>query len=161
MYYKTITLTPDKPDWPLTPVGLRQHGAAVFALYELPIGTKSAKVHITKPGATVPISVDATKSETSGTWYAYFGGANFPAAGTDGKYEVTFVDVDNRAFSAGEGTLQIYASTSPGASSGGVGEPANLYARNPATGKYHALIVSANELGEIAVAAAQEGIDLI
>jgi hypothetical protein len=160
MYYRTITLDPDKPDFPLEPVSLRQHSAAAFLIVGLPEGYKSAKLHITKPAASVPITVDISENE-SGEPYAYFNGSNFPAAGTGGKYEVTFVDADDRAFSAGEGTLQIQASTSPGASSGGVGSPANLYARNPVTGKYHALIVQTNELGEIAVSAAQTGEDLI
>lgn len=86
MYRKTITIDPDQPNFPLDPVWTGVNSNALFIISGVPAGF-TAQLYLTKVGATVAVYFDAAVS-ASGEVSVFVPGANFPAAGTTGKYEI-------------------------------------------------------------------------
>jgi hypothetical protein len=158
MYKRTVEVTPDKPNFPLTPVWVGMNGAALFSITGLPTETESARLWITKVGASVAVYFDATWDETEEVWYAYAGGANFPTVG-QGSYEVEFEDDEGRTFWSGRGVLSVLLAS--GGGTVGAGTPADSYVRNPITGLYHKVTVRVNELGEFTTEVSQTGEGLL
>ena len=156
MYRNTITLTPAEPNHPLKPVWVGTNSAALFLFAAVPADAETVKLYLTKVGASVPVYFDASQNE-AGEWYALAGGANFPAPG-QGSYEVEITDGDGNAYWCGRGIVTVQAAS--GGGSAGAGTPADTWIRNPATGLYHKLIVSVNELGEVSVGIDAQGEDL-
>lgn len=155
MYYKTVLIDPSRPERALTPAWVRQYSCAIFVISGLPDGFKSARVTVTKPAGDV-VYADCSANETTGIVYAYFGPGDFPASGTGGKYEVSFVDADDRFFSAGEGTLQIMASTGQTGESAGKPYVPKIYWN----GKWHDILAADDGMGGVTLAIDQTGKDL-
>ena len=156
MYRNTVTLDPAEPNHPLKPAWVGTNSAALFLFADVPADAETVKLYLTKVGASVPVYFVASQNE-AGEWYALAGGANFPAAG-QGSYEVEITDGDGNAYWCGRGIVTVQAAS--GGGSAGAGTPADTWIRNPATGLYHKLIVSVNELGEVSVGIDAQGEEL-
>jgi hypothetical protein len=156
MYRNTVTLTPDEPNRPLKPAWVGTNSSALFVFDGVPAGAETVKLYLTKVGASVAVYFDVSQNE-AGEWYALAGGANFPTAG-QGSYEVEVTDEDGNKFWCGRGIVTVQAASGGGAA--GAGTPADTWIRNPATGKYHRLIVTVNELGEVSVGIDSQGEEL-
>jgi len=156
MYRNTVTLDPAEPNHPLKPAWVGTNSAALFLFADVPADAETVKLYLTKVGASVPVYFVASQNE-AGEWYALAGGANFPAAG-QGSYEVEITDGDGNAYWCGRGIVTVQAAS--GGGTAGAGTPADTWIRNPATGLYHKLIVSVNELGEVSVGIDAQGEEL-
>lgn len=158
MYKKIIAVNPASPNFPLPPVWIGVNSNALIVLTGVPTGF-TAQLYLTKVGASVAVYFDASVS-SDGVISIFVPGANFPAAGTTGKYEIILTETEtSRPYWSGKGLLTVMAASS-GTVTAGYGTAMETYIRNPATGLYHLITASINEDGDITTVTDPTGVEL-
>lgn len=159
MYRNKITLKPDTPNFPLKPVWVGVNSDALFVLDRVPAGC-TARLYVTKINAAIAVYFDANISTTTGAVYIHVAGANFPAAGTGGKYEVLLLETTTgHSYWAGAGLLNVLPASN-GTVTAGYGNAMDTYVRDPATGLYYRVWAEINEDGDVTTHTDQEGVEL-
>lgn len=160
MYRQTVTLAPEKPNFPLTPLFVGQGSAAVVILSEVPEGATAALI-LTPVGGGTPVAYAAALNAETGDLEAYAAGWAFPTAGTT-KYEITFTTGtgdSERTFWAGSGLLHVMAAATVADIPNAPVVPQDTYVRSPVTGLYYLVTVELNDLGQPVLTTASEGIE--
>ncbi len=161
MYRNVIQLRPDKPNFPLSPVWVGDASAAVFLFPGLHSGITAISLLITPVESGAVEEVAGTVEDGVGT--VYCAGWVFPDTGIT-KYEVALTasapdGTDDLVFWAGTGILTVLPASLEGINPVKPIIPQNSYARDPETGLYHLITAELNELGEITLSVATEGIE--
>ncbi len=163
MYKNEIPLMPDKPNFPLKPVWVGQGSAAIFRFTGLPLVTG-----ISIQLALIPLEDGEagiySGTIENGTGTVYVAGWAFPDAGQS-TYEAVLIvageDVgdESTGYWCGRGSLNIMAATQSGVTPvPPVVIPADSYAYSPITELYYKITAVVNELGEITLQVAKEGV---
>jgi hypothetical protein len=166
MYYRVITINAAQPNFPLSPVWVGDGSAAVFWFDNLPANITGISLLLTPVGGgdveEVAGSVTGVPGSNMGT--VYCAAWLFPDTGTT-QYEVVLYAADpaggaeDVAYWAGKGVLTVMAASMEGITPVKPIVPKNSYARDPLTGLYHLITAEQNELGEIVLSVATEGVE--
>ena len=158
MFKAVVKLRPEAPNMPLRPVWVGAASDALFVLSGVPEGF-AARLYLTPPGGGETVFFDA--SVNGAAVYVHASGANFPAAGCGGSYEVAFTDPETgNTYWCGKGLVNVMKAAGGGSFDGGKGNTLDAYARNPATGLWHKITVEFNDDGHPTTNIEQQGIHL-
>ncbi|MDD2598372.1 MAG: hypothetical protein PHO37_03985 [Kiritimatiellae bacterium] len=164
MYKNTISLRPDKPNFPLTPIWVGMGSAALFRVSGLPKIDGLTIRLILRPliSDDESIAIDGEVDDGAGRIYA--ASWYFPTAGQT-KYEIIFFippanpGDDPVAYWCGSGQLNIMEAATEAYLPGPPPIiPPETYVRNPLTGLYHLVTAIQNDYGDITLSVAEEGI---
>lgn len=160
MYRQTITLTPDKPNFPLIPLWVGQGSAAIAILSGIPDAV-TACVVLTPMGGGTKLLFPASLNDTTGLMEVYIPGWAFPLVG-DTRYAVEFtVGTEDTAktFWAGKGDLHIWEAETVADIPNAPFIPHDTYLYNETTQLYYKLTVEQDPVtGLFMSAVAQEGV---
>ena len=163
MYRREIKLRADLVNFPLEPVWVGQASAAVFRVTNIPAGISAVSILITT-AADDAAQECAGSTVSLGEATVYCAPWIFAEVGT-GNYQVVLSaadpsgDEEEVKFYAGTGLLTVMDAELGGIQPVAPVIPRNSYARNPITEKYHLITAEVNELGEITLSVAEEGVD--
>jgi hypothetical protein len=115
MYNRKITLAPDRPNFPLTPVWCGCGSALKFLLDEdtVPVDLYSCLIAITPVGGGTAQAYVGVKNATTGIWEIYVPGWGVPTVG-ETQYEVVLTvgtEAANTTYWAGKGILTVWAAS--------------------------------------------------
>jgi len=164
MYNRKITLAPDRPNFPLTPVWCGCGSALKFLLDEdtVPLDLYSCLVAITPVGGGTAQAYVGVKNATTGIWEIYVPGWGVPTVG-ETQYEVVLTvgtEAVNTTYWAGKGILTVWAaSTSAEIPIAPAIIPADTYVYDAETELYYLVTATRDPVtGLIALAVSQEGV---
>lgn len=155
MYEKTVTLRPDSPNFPLDPVWIMRFAAGSLLFTGIPSAITSAVLVIVLSGSDTPIVLPVTLY-ADGTASASIENGVTVTAGQGDYYVYGFIGL--RIYGLGAGKINV--TQAPTLAASGTLTPVGnqLPIFDASTNLYHLLTATQNELGEVTIAVAQEGV---
>ena len=163
-----IRIRPDRLNAPLATCNVGKLSSAVFIIEgDIPDDVDTIAVQIGRtddptthtPRQNFTAAANEVAGSTPRAFRCYLSPFHFPDVSNALQYHVIGTDENGNARWLGSGPLEVLDNPANGSPVVPEIIPADTYIRNPLTGLYHKLLVELNDLGQLVVAADQEGIE--